>query len=122
MHVKPIKTIADHRAALQRIDELWDAEPNTPEGDELDVLTTLVAAFEEAEFPIETPDPIEAIRFRMDQLGLRDIDLVEIIGYRSRVSEVMSRKRKLSISMIRRLHTKLNIPAESLIKEYPLAR
>lgn len=121
MNIKPIKTIDDHRAALQRIDELWDAEPNTPQGDELDILATLVAAYEDAEFPIDTPDPIEAIRFRMDQLGMRDVDLAEIIGHRSRVSELMNHKRRLSISAIRKLHAKLNIPAETLIKEYPLA-
>jgi HTH-type transcriptional regulator/antitoxin HigA len=121
MQIKPIKTKDDHRAALDRIEELWNAEPNTPEGDELEVLATLVDAFEEAHYPIETPDPVEAIRFRMEQQGLEDKDLVAFLGQRSRVTEVMNRQRRLSISMIRKLHEGLKIPLECLVKEYPLA-
>lgn len=122
MHIKPIKTEADHRAALARIDELWEAEPNTPEGDELEVLVTLVDAYEEAHFPIDVPDPIEAIRFRMEQQGLEDKDLVAFLGQRSRVTEVMNRKRGLSITMIRKLHEGLKIPLECLVKEYQLVK
>lgn len=122
MHIKPIKTEADHRAALARIDELWEAEPNTPEGDELEVLVTLVDAYEEAHFPIDVPDPIEAIRFRMEQQGLEDKDLVAFLGQRSRVTEVMNRKRGLSITMIRKLHDGLKIPLECLVKEYQLVK
>ena len=122
MHIKPIKTEANHRAALARIDELWEAEPNTPEADELEVLVTLVDAYEEAHFPIDVPDPIEAIRFRMEQQGLEDKDLVAFLGQRSRVTEVMNRKRGLSITMIRKLHEGLKIPLECLVKEYQLVK
>jgi HTH-type transcriptional regulator/antitoxin HigA len=122
MHIKPIKTEADHRAALARIDELWEAEPNSPEGDELEVLVTLVDAYEETHFPIDVPDPIEAIRFRMEQQGLEDKDLVAFLGQRSRVTEVMNRKRGLSITMIRKLHEGLKIPLECLVKEYQLVK
>lgn len=121
MQIKPIKSAEDHEAALTRIDELWDAEPNTPDGDELEVLVTLVTAYEEKEFPIEAPDPIEAIRFRMEQLGLVDKDLVPYLGTRSRVSEILNRKRSLSINMIRNLHSGLRIPLNCLIQDYPLA-
>ena len=122
MHIKPIKTEADHRAALARIDELWEAEPNSPEGDELEVLVTLVDAYEETHFPIDVPDPIEAIRFRMEQQGLEDKDLIAFLGQRSRVTEVMNRKRGLSITMIRKLHDGLKIPLECLVKEYQLVK
>ncbi|MFV0576535.1 MAG: type II toxin-antitoxin system HigA family antitoxin [Vibrio sp.] len=122
MHIKPIKTAEDNRAALAHIEQLWDAEPNTPEGDELEVLATLVEAFEEAHYPIDAPDPIEAIRFRMEQQGLEDKDLVPFLGQRSRVSEVMNRQRRLSISMIRKLHTGLSIPLDCLVKEYQLVK
>lgn len=122
MNIKPIKTVEDNRAALARIEQLWDADPNTPEGDELDVLATLVEAFEEEHYPIAPPDPIEAIKFRMDQQGLKDKDLVPFLGQRSRVTEVLSRQRRLSITMIRKLNKGLKIPLDSLIKEYELAR
>ena len=121
MNIKPIKSIHDHRAALARIEELWDAEPNTSEGDELEVWVTLVNEYEEKEFPIEAPDPIEAIRFRMEQLGLIDKDLVPFLGTRSRVSEILNRKRSLSLNMIRNLHAGLRIPLNCLIQDYPLA-
>ncbi|ENM5730742.1 DNA-binding protein [Vibrio mimicus] len=122
MQIKPIKTAEDNRAALARIEQLWDAEPNTPEGDELEVLATLVEAFEEANYPIDAPDPIEAIKFRMEQQGLEDKDLVPFLGQRSRVTEVMSRQRRLSISMIRKLNAGLRIPLDSLVKEYQLVK
>lgn len=122
MQIKPIKTVEDNREALARIEQLWDSEPNTPEGDELEVLATLVEAFEEAHFPIETPDPIEAIRFRMEQQGLEDKDLVVFLGQRSRVTEVMNRQRRLSISMIRKLNEGLRIPLDCLVKDYQLVK
>ncbi|EDL52155.1 MULTISPECIES: hypothetical protein [Vibrio] len=122
MNIKPIKTEEDNRAALARIAEIFDAEPNTPEGDELDVLATLVEAFEEAHYPIAPPDPIEAIKFRMEQQGLEDKDLVPFLGQRSRVTEILSRQRRLSISMIRKLHEGLKIPLDSLVKEYQLVK
>lgn len=122
MHIKPIKTAEDNSAALARIEQLWDAEPNTPEGDELEVLATLVQAFEEEHYPIEAPDPIEAIKFRMEQQGLEDKDLVPFLGQRSRVTEVLSRQRGLSLAMIRKLNTGLSIPLESLVKEYELVK
>ena len=118
MHIKPIRTDMDHQNALNRIDALFDAEPDTPEGDELEVLIELVNAYEEAHFPIAAPDPIEAIKFRMEQQGMTDADLVPYLGQRSRVSEILNRKRRLSLQMIRKLHTGLNIPIESLIAEY----
>lgn len=122
MQIRPIKTVDDNKAALARIEQLWDAEPNTPEGDELDILVTLVSAFEDEYYPIEAPDPIEAIKFRMEQQGLEDKDLVPFLGQRSRVTEVMNRKRRLSIAMIRKLNTGLKIPLDCLIKEYQLGR
>ncbi|EGQ8013252.1 DNA-binding protein [Vibrio cholerae] len=122
MQVKPIKTAEDNRAALARIEQLWDAEPNTPEGDELEVLATLVEAFEEANYPIDVPDPIDAIKFRMEQQGLEDKDLVPFLGQRSRVTEILNRQRRLSISMIRKLHGGLRIPLDSLVKEYELVK
>ncbi|MBY3788997.1 MULTISPECIES: helix-turn-helix domain-containing protein [Photobacterium] len=120
MNIKPIKTAEDNRAALARIEQLWDAEPNTAEFDELEVLSTLVEAFEEANYPFSPPDPIEAIRFRMEQLGLEDKDLVPYLGTRSRVSEVLKRKRGLTLTMIRNLNKGLKISLDSLVKEYQL--
>lgn len=122
MQVKPIKTAEDNRAALARIEQLWDAELNTPEGDELEVLATLVVAFEEANYPIDAPDPIEAIRFRMEQQGLEDKDLVPFLGTRSRVTEVLKRQRRLTINMIRKLNEGLKIPLDCLVKDYQLIK
>jgi len=116
MRLKPIKTIADHDAALEEIERLWAAEEGTPESDTLEILTTLVEAFEESSFPIETPDPIEAIKFRLEQLGEDQKALIGIIGNRSRVYEVLRGDRPLTLTMIRRLHEKFQIPAEILIK------
>ena len=121
MNIKPINTKKDHRAALKRVERLWDAKPKTLEGDELDILLTLVSAYEEKHFPIPIPKPVEAIKFRMDQLGLSDADLTTSIGARSKVSEVLNLKRPLSLPMIRKLSEGLNIPAENLIHEYSLA-
>jgi len=121
MNIKPIKTKRDHQAALKRIEALWDAKPKTPEGDELDILATLVSSYEDSLFPIDKPMPIEAVKFRMDQMGLEAEDLKPYIGARSKVSEVLNLKRSLSLPMIRKLSVGLKIPAESLIQEYPTA-
>jgi len=115
MDIKPIKSDSDYERALSRIDELMDAERDSPEGDELDVLTTLVEAYESRHFPIEPADPVDAILFRMEQHGLDRKDLEPYIGSRQRVSEVLNRKRGLSLEMIRRLHEGLQIPLENLI-------
>jgi HTH-type transcriptional regulator/antitoxin HigA len=120
MDIKPIKTEADYAAALNKIDRLMDAKPDTPEGDRLDVLTTLVEAWEEKHHQIEDPDPIEAILHRMEALGLARKDLEPMIGSRARVSEVLSRKRPLTINMIRKLNKEMRIPAEVLIRPYDL--
>jgi HTH-type transcriptional regulator / antitoxin HigA len=116
LEIKPIVTKADHRAALKEIEALMAARLGTPEGDRLDVLVTLVEAWEKKRYPMELPDPIEAIKFRMDQSGLGPKDLVPMIGQLNRVYEVLARKRPLTLQMIRRLHRDLGIPAESLIK------
>ena len=115
MDIKPIKTEADYDTALGRIEALMDAEKDTPEGDELDVLVTLVEAYEAKHHPIDPPDPVEAILFRMEQGGLDRKALEPYIGRSGRVSEVLNRKRPLSIDMIRRLWKGLHIPLESLI-------
>jgi len=115
MKILPIKTKKDHEAALQRIEALWNAKKNTPEGDELDVLTTLVEVYEEKNYKILPPDPVEAIKFRMEQMGLSNSDMVPILGGKNRVSEILGRKRNLTVKMIKSLNQKLNIPAESLI-------
>lgn len=118
MNIKPIRTEDDYRAALANIDRLMDAAPDTPEGDRLDVLATLVAAWEERHVPIEEPDPVEAIRHRMEALGMSRKELEALIGGRGRVSEVLNRKRPLSLTMIRRLSDTLRIPAGVLIRPY----
>jgi HTH-type transcriptional regulator/antitoxin HigA len=117
MQIRPIRTEADHAAALRRIDRLMDAEPGTPEADELDVLATLVEAYEDRHFPIGDPDPLAAIQFRMEQLGLSRKDLEPMLGSRGRVSEVLNGRRALSLQMIRRLNRDLGIPLESLVGE-----
>src|SRR3979409_798812 len=104
VEVKPIRTKRDHAAALKEVERLWGAKAGTPEGDRLDVLATLIDAYESDHFPMDPPDPIEAIKFRMEQQGLSRKDLEPIIGTRTRVAEVLNRKRSLSIGMIRRLH------------------
>lgn len=117
MVAKVIKNDREYEAALDRIDALMDAAPNSPEGDELELLTTLVEFYEEKQFPIELPDPIAAIRFRMEQAGLKQQDLAPYIGSRSKVSEILAGKRPLSLKMIRALHRQLGIPAEVLLRE-----
>lgn len=120
MKLKPLKNKIDHSLALQRIDDLWNAKINTPKGDELDVLTTLVCAYEEENDHIDVANPVEAIKFRMEQEGLSPSDLVPYLGQRSRVTEVLNYQRKLSLNMIRNLSHGLKIPLDCLVKEYHL--
>ena len=117
MDIKPIKSEIDYRAALGRLEALLGSEPDTPEGDELDVLATLLEAYEDRYHSIPEPDPIEAIKFRMEQQGLNRKDLEPLIGPRGRVSEVLSGKRSVTLPMIRRLSAALKIPADVLIKD-----
>ncbi len=114
---KIINTEKDYDRALARINDLMDADPGTSEGDKLELLVTLVELYEKAKHPIDLPDPVEAIKFRMDQLGLKQKDLIPFIGSRSKVSEVLSRQRPLSITMLRKLNAGLGIPAEILLQE-----
>lgn len=116
MDISPIKTKRDHRRALAEIEGLMSAKRGTPEGDRLDVLVTLVEAFELKHYPLDLPDAVEAIKYHMDQNGLAPRDLIPFIGSRNRVHEVLSRRRSLTLPMIQRLHQGLGIPAESLIK------
>ena len=122
IRVRPIHDEADYEAALAEVDALMDAVPGTPEGDRLDVLVTLIEAYEARRWAIDAPDPIEAIRVRMEQMDLRQRDLEPMIGSRGRVSEVLSRKRALTLPMIRRLSRGLGLPAEVLIREVPIER
>ena len=115
-NLKPIRRKADYEAAMAEIERLWGARSGTPEGDRLDILATLVDAYENEHYPMDPPDPIEAIKFRMEQRGLTRKDLASILGSRTRVVEVLNRRRGLSIHMIRRLHEKLGISVEVLIR------
>ena len=117
MQVKPIKTKKDYRAALKEIESLMDARIGTPQGDRLDILATLVEAYERNHFPMELPDAVEAIKFRMEQAGLTVKDLELVIGRRNRVYEVLSRRRPLTLRMIEGLHLQFGIPAESLLRQ-----
>lgn len=114
--VKPIRSEKDYEAAMAEVESLWGSKNGTPKGDRLDVLATLIEFWEAANYPMDQPDPIEAIKFRMEQQGLTRKDLEGIIGTRARIAEVLDRKRGLSIAMIRRLNAELHIPAEILIK------
>lgn len=116
--IKPIRNNIEYQNALIRLEEIFNAKAGTNEGDELEVLSILIDNYEKEHFPIDPPDPIEAIKFRMDQLGIKQKDLANIIGFKSRVSEIINKKRKLSLNMIRKLHHQLNIPTEVLIQEY----
>jgi HTH-type transcriptional regulator / antitoxin HigA len=120
MEIRPIKTEHDYDLALERVNVLFDAKPNTEEGDELDILVTLIEKYEKINYPIPDPDPIEAIKFMMEQNGLTDADLGVLLNSRSRVSELFKRKRALTIKQIRILTEELHIPASILIKEYAL--
>ena len=121
MDIKPIHNEADYEAALAEIETLWSASPGTEAGDRLEILTTLAEAYEAKHHPVDPPDPIDAILFRVDQQGLSRRDLETYLGTRARVSEILNRKRSLTLPMIRRLHEGLKIPAEVLIRPAPLA-
>jgi HTH-type transcriptional regulator/antitoxin HigA len=118
MTVKPIKTKKDYTQALERLEAIFDAKKGSLQGDELEVLSILIDRYEENHFPIGLPDPIEAIKFRMEQLGYNQADLAKVVGLKSRASEILNKKRKLSLDMIRQLHDKLNIPTDVLIQIY----
>ena len=118
MNLKVIKTEEEYNQALKRFEIIFDALPDTPEGDEAELLAILIEKYEEENYPIEAPDPIEAIKFRMEQMDMNNNDLAKVIGYKSRVSEIFNRKRKLTLKMIKNLHDKLNIPYESLLADY----
>ncbi len=122
MNIKPVKTEADYRDALKRLEIIFDAAIGTPESDEADVLGLMIDEYEKKHYLIEAPDPIEAIKIRMEEMQLKQVDLVDEIGGKSRVSEVLNRKRKLTIDMIRNLTKRLNLSPGLLIKDYQLAR
>lgn len=122
MKIKPIKTEADYEAALERIEALFDAKPNTAKGDELEILITLVTAYEDEHYKIDAPDPVEAIKHIMEAKDMRSKDMIQFMGSSGKVSEVMNRKRGLSLSMIRKLTNGLHIPADVLVKEYELSQ
>ena len=118
MKLKPIRTEAEYEQALKRLDKIFDSEPGTKEGDELEVLALIIEDYEDKHYPIEPPHPIEAIKFRMEQMGLKQKDLGEIIGHKSRASEILNNKRKLTLKMIRSISEKLNISTDVLVREY----
>lgn len=118
MTVKPIKTRKEYQQAMERLEVLFDAKLGSKEGDELEVLTILIEKYEDEQFPVGLPDPIEAIKFRMEQLGYNQVDLAKVVGLKSRASEILNKKRKLSLDMIRQLHDKLHIPTDVLIQSY----
>lgn len=118
MDIRVIKTEEDYNRTLKRFEEIFHAPENSREGDEAELLSFLIEKYENEFFPIDAPDPIEAIKFRMEQLDMSNKELADIIGYKSRVSEIFNRKRKLTLKMIKNLHEKLNIPYESLIVDY----
>lgn len=118
MKLKLIKTEEAYELALQRLELIFDAKPGTEAGDELELLALLIAKYEDEKYPIDLPDPIEAVKFRMEQLGMKPKDLEKSIGFKSRISEILNKKRKLTLDMIRKLHQQLNIPTEVLIREY----
>ena len=118
MTIKPIKTKKDYHNALVRLELIFDAKKGSREGDELEILGILIEKYEDEHFPIEFPDPIEAIKFRMEQMGYNQTDLANVVGLKSRASEILNKKRKLTLEMIRLLHTSLNIPTEVLIQAY----
>jgi HTH-type transcriptional regulator/antitoxin HigA len=118
MTLKLLKTKKDYQSALARLEVIFDAKPGTSEGDELEVLGILIDKYEQEHYPIDFPDPIEAIKFRMEQLGYSQSDLANVVGLKSRASEILSRKRKLTLEMIRNLHSTLHIPTDVLIQAY----
>ena len=118
MEIKVLKTEKDYKKALKQFEEVFHAPIDSEEGDDADLLAVLIEKYEDEHYPIDAPDPIEAIKFRMEQLDMTRKELADVIGYKSRVSEIFSRKRKLSLKMIRSLHDKMKIPYESLISNY----
>jgi HTH-type transcriptional regulator/antitoxin HigA len=118
MKIAPIKNEKDYRNALKRLELIFDAKKGSEAGDELEILSILIDRYENENFPIGMPDPIEAIKFRMEQMGMKQKDLAEVVGFKSRVSEILNRKRKLTLDMIRKLHKALNIPTEVLVQDY----
>ncbi len=118
MKIAPIRNEKDHQSALKRLELIFDAKKGSENGDELEILSILIDRYENENFPIGMPDPIEAIKFRMEQMGMKQKDLAEVVGFKSRVSEILSKKRKLTLDMIRKLNTTLHIPTEVLIQEY----
>jgi HTH-type transcriptional regulator / antitoxin HigA len=118
MTIRPIKTKKDYTITLKRLETIFDAKPGSKEGDELEVLGILLEKYENEHFPIDFPDPIEAIKFRMEQKGYSQTDLAKVVGLKSRASELLNKKRKLTLEMIRKLHNKLSIPTEVLIQDY----
>ena len=118
MNIKLIRTKKDYEQALNRLEVIFDAKKGTAQGDELEILGMLIEHYENEKFPIDFPDPVEAIKFRMEQLGYTQSDLADVVGLKSRASEILNKKRKLSLEMIRALHDKLNIPTEVLIQAY----
>jgi len=120
MNIKPIKTEKDYQEALKRLEEIFDAPIDSQESEEADVLAILVDEYEKQNYSIETPDPIEAIKIRMEELNLRQVDLIPEIGGKSRVSEILNRKRRLTVGMIRKLTKKLNLSADILVGDYQL--
>ena len=122
MNINPIKTEEDYRLVLKRLEEIFDAEIGTPESDEADIIGLMIDEYEKKHYPINAPDPIEAIKIRMEDLQLKQVDLVDAIGGKSRVSEVLNRKRKLTVGMIRKLTKRLNLSPDLLIHDYQLTR
>jgi len=118
MEIRPIKTKKDYQLALARLELIFDAKKNSKEGDELEILSMLIEKYEDEHFPIGFPDPIEAIKFRMEQLGYTQTDLAKVVGLKSRASEILNKKRKLTLEMVRLIHNSMNIPTDVLIQSY----
>lgn len=118
MNIAPIRNEKDYQKALDRLEDIFDAKKGTEQGDELEILSILINQYENENFPIGMPDPIEAIKFRMEQMGMKQKDLAELVGFKSRVSEILNKKRKLTLDMIRKLNTTLHIPTEVLVQDY----
>ena len=118
MNIRPIKSEKDYKKALARLEIIFEAKPRSIEGDELEILGILIENYEKSHFPIDLPDPVEAIKFRMEQLGYTQTDLAKVFGVKSRASEILNKKRKLSLEMIRQLHSQLHIPTEVLVQAY----
>jgi len=118
MKITPIRNEENYLKALDRLEIIFDAKKDTEQGDELEILSILIDRYENENFPIDMPDPIEAIKFRMEQMGMKQKDLAEVMGFKSRVSEILSKKRKLTLDMIRKLNTTLHIPTEVLVQDY----